>query len=363
MKVIEKIVSIIIPVYNAEHYLEGILSDLISQTYQNIEIIIINDGSKDRSAEIIQEFARKDNRIQYIVTENGGPSRARNLGLEIAQGEYIRFVDADDRLPLDSIQNMVDAIERNVEADIVIGNYTIDKQEEYFTGIEIEEGLLEPKVFAELFVKHMKTFYFGVPWNKLYRREIIEKHQLRFNESVIWCEDVFFNIEYYSKSRKMYILNVSNGVYKYCTRDTGITSGISKKSIKEIDEIETLRYQYMQDYCRVWGIHDYFELEWKHAELFEHLIVLTRYFRNDSLRAKYKKFQEYLKSENVLEYLCGKYRETHNKVWKVLEEGCRKNKHNKTFSYFLFKGLQYKYMNKWYKTTEMNMIENEIRKR
>lgn len=363
MKVIEEKVSIIIPVYNAEHYLEDILSDLISQTYQNIEIIIINDGSKDRSAEIIQEFARKDNRIQYILTENGGPSRARNLGLEIAQGEYIRFVDADDRLPLDSIQDMIDAIEKNTEADIVIGNYTIDNQQKYFTGIEIEEGLLESKEFAEQFIKRMKTFYFGVPWNKLYKREIIENYQLRFNESMIWCEDVFFNIEYYSKCSKMYILNAPDGVYTYCTRDTGITSGISKKSIEEIDEIEALRYQYMKKYSAFYGMQDFFELEWKHAELLEHLIVLTRYFRNDSLRVKYEKFKEYLKAEDTLKYLCAKYEETQNKVWKVLEEGCRKNNHNKSFCYFLFKGLQYKYINKWYKMTKMNTVEKDIIKR
>ena len=325
--------------------------------------IIIDDGSKDRSAEIIQEFAIKDKRIQYIRTENGGPSRARNLGLDIAQGEYIRFIDADDRLPLDSIQNMVDTIERNEEADIVIGNYMIDKQQEYFTGKEIEEGLLEPKAFAELFIKHMKTFYFGVPWNKLYKREIIEKYQLRFTESVSWCEDVFFNIEYYSKCSKMYILNVLEGVYKYCTRDTGITSGISKKSIEEIDEIEALRYRHMKNYCTLYGMQDFFELEWKYAELLEHLIVITRYLKNDSIRTKYEKFKEYLKMEDALEYLCVKYKETHNKIWKVLEEGCRKNKYSKVFCYFLFKGLQYKYMNKWYTTTEMNIIENEIRKR
>ena len=262
MKVSEKIVSIIIPVYNAEHYLEDILNDLILQTYQKIEIIIINDGSKDGSSDIIREYARKDNRIQYVLTENGGPSRARNLGLSIAQGDYIRFIDADDRLPLNSIQNMVNAIERNTEADIVIGNYTIEKQEEYFTGIEIEEGLLESKEFAEQFIKRMKTFYFGVPWNKLYKREIIEKYQLRFNESMIWCEDAFFNIEYYSKCNKMYILNIPDGVYTYCTRDTGITSGISKKSIEEIDGIEALRYQYMKKYCTLYAMQDFFELEW-----------------------------------------------------------------------------------------------------
>lgn len=363
MKVIEKMVTIIIPVYNAEHYLEDLLSDLISQTYLSVEIITIDDGSTDRSAEIIQAYARKDNRIKYVITENGGPSRARNLGLEIAQGDYIRFVDADDRLPLNSIQNMVDTIDRNAEADIVIGNYTIDKHHEYFTGIEIEEGLLESEEFAELFIKRMKTFYFGVPWNKLYKREIIEKYQLRFNESVIWCEDVFFNIEYYSKCNKLYILNVPEGVYKYCTRDTGITSEISQKSIEEIDKIEALRYEHMKNYSMLHGMQHFFELEWKYAELLEHLIVITRYFRNDSFRKKYEKFKKYLKSADIIEYLCMRYEETHNKVWKVLEEGCRKKKHIKAFCYFLFKGIQYKYMNKQYKMSKMNELEKEIRKR
>ena len=125
MKVSEKIVSIIIPVYNAEHYLEDILNDLILQTYQKIEIIIINDGSKDGSADIIREYARKDNRIQYVLTENGGPSRARNLGLSIAQGDYIRFIDADDRLPLNSIQNMVSQEKADTEHVLIKKNTCI----------------------------------------------------------------------------------------------------------------------------------------------------------------------------------------------------------------------------------------------
>lgn len=98
-----KKISIIVPLYNAGKYIEQTIEDLITQTYQNIEIIMINDGSVDKSEDIVRKYAREDDRIKVISIENQGPSKARNVGLDLATGDYIRFVDADDRIPRDSM--------------------------------------------------------------------------------------------------------------------------------------------------------------------------------------------------------------------------------------------------------------------
>ena len=107
-----KKISIIVPLYNAEKYIEQTIEDLITQTYQNIEIIMINDGSVDKSEDIVRKYAREDDRIKVISIENQGPSKARNVGLDLATGDYIRFVDADDRIPRDSIEQQSEALHR-----------------------------------------------------------------------------------------------------------------------------------------------------------------------------------------------------------------------------------------------------------
>lgn len=104
------LISIIIPVYNVEKYLKQCLNSVISQTYQNLEIILINDGSSDNSGEICKEFASKDSRIQYILTENSGPAAARNLGRKMAKGVYISFIDSDDFVP----ENFIEALHKSI---------------------------------------------------------------------------------------------------------------------------------------------------------------------------------------------------------------------------------------------------------
>ena len=129
-----KKISIIVPLYNAEKYIEQTIEDLITQTYQNIEIIMINDGSVDKSEDIVRKYAREDDRIKVISIENQGPSKARNVGLDLATGDYIRFVDADDRIPRDSMEQLMQPYLDDSELDLVIGNYRTIPEMGYFTG-------------------------------------------------------------------------------------------------------------------------------------------------------------------------------------------------------------------------------------
>lgn len=362
MELIKKRISVILPVYNAEKYLRDVLNDLLNQSYSNMEIIVVDDGSSDGSAKIIQEYTERNDKIQAIHIKNSGPSKARNVGLEIAKGEYIRFIDADDRIPEDSMKNMIEVYSANIDVDLVIGNFITDINRGYFLGSELKEEKVDSKKFAEIFIDYAKSFYFGVPWNKLYKREIIENNRIRFNEQIIWCEDFMFNVTYFSACKNMYILSRPKGLYKYCIRENGITFSLSERNIEEIVKIDELRYNHMKEYCDKLGLGEDFELEWKYSNLYEKLSVVTKYFRNEYIIEKYRKFKKYLSGDDVYQYICKKLNKTNHRVWNILKEAVETQKFVKAFLYFIAKGVQGKYMEKFHFIVDKEIGENEMKK-
>lgn len=236
-------VSIIMPVYNSEKYIDDTIKYVLSQTYEDFEFIIVNDGSMDSTQKICEEYAKKDSRIRLFNNENGGVSRARNFAISKATGEYIRFIDADDKMEKDSLEILVDAIEKNDEIDIVIGKYFSNDQEIY-TG-ELE-GIYSVKDSMPNFLKYMRTFFYGVTWNKLYKRSVIEDNKLSFDINVSWSEDLFFNLDYLKKVRKIYYVNKS--VYYYIRRENGLASSITKYNVDESISIEIRRFREIYDF-------------------------------------------------------------------------------------------------------------------
>ena len=115
-------ITVIVPVYNVENYLNKCLDSILKQTYQNLEIIVVNDGSTDNSGTICQEYAQKDNRIVYIEKDNGGLSDARNAGLDRMTGSYVTFVDSDDWIEQDYVEVLYNKL-TEYQADIAVGNY------------------------------------------------------------------------------------------------------------------------------------------------------------------------------------------------------------------------------------------------
>lgn len=155
-----KKISIIVPLYNAGKYIEQTIEDLITQTYQNIEIIMINDGSVDKSEDIVRKYAREDDRIKVISIENQGPSKARNVGLDLATGDYIRFVDADDRIPRDSMEQLMQPYLDDSELDLVIGNYRTIPEMGYFTGDKLPTGRVDQTAWVHFFSRTCKDLLF-----------------------------------------------------------------------------------------------------------------------------------------------------------------------------------------------------------
>lgn len=182
----EPLISAIVPVYNSEKYLRRCLDSLIAQTYQNLEIILIDDGSKDRSGAICDEYAARDSRIVCVHQPNGGVSKARNKGLSIARGDYYSFPDSDDYLEPDTYAYLLQRMEEH-QADAVNFEYfvtypsheTVHKLSEKYYGLFDTEGAHRVVLAGEPFC-----------WNKLYAKKLIEG--LRFREDIFRGEDSLF---------------------------------------------------------------------------------------------------------------------------------------------------------------------------
>lgn len=216
----QPLVSIILPVYNAQNHLARCVGSICAQTYRNIEIIILNDGSKDQSLPVCEEFRQKDPRILLVDKANSGVSDTRNLGLKLASGKYVEFVDSDDYLDPDFTERLVAAAEEN-EADFVIAPYKMvipagaSKPEQVLDKIQDELGVMSvarpPEVreygflpagvydkdtFALRLMEKPASYFYSVLWNKLYRRDILTGNDIQFVSEMRWAEDLVFNLRY-----------------------------------------------------------------------------------------------------------------------------------------------------------------------
>lgn len=188
------LISVIMPVYNAEKTLARSAASVLSQSYPQIELILVEDGSKDQSLAKCREIEKSDPRVRVIAQGNAGPAIARNAALEVMRGEFVMFADSDDLLVPDACQDMIGAMG---ESDLVIAHYYFD-----MGSVQSDRGLLKgsralsEKEFLEELVKRPGSFYFSALWNKLYRSSLIRQLELRFDPFLSWGEDFAFNMEY-----------------------------------------------------------------------------------------------------------------------------------------------------------------------
>lgn len=219
-------VSIIVPVYNAENVLRRCVDSILNQEYTDFELILVDDGSKDSSGAICDEYAGKDARVQVIHKENSGVSHSRNLALDRARGAYLQFLDSDDWITPDATKLFVRAAEEN-NCDMVIAYFYRVVGERVSPKGDIEEdGVLTREEFAAHMMENPADFYYGVLWNKLYRRDIVEKYKLRMDTKISWCEDFMFNLEYILHAKRFYALHAP--VYYYVkTKGSLVSQGAS----------------------------------------------------------------------------------------------------------------------------------------
>ena len=231
----KKKVSVIVPAYNVEKYIGTALRSLVDQTYRNIEIIVIDDGSSDGTAAIIDELSQKEDRIIAIHKENGGVSEARNYGLDRADGEYVFFLDGDDIAEPDAIENLVKAIEKS-GAELIGCQYSRwdengQRLEDYdFKDFNLVLNSAEKRL--QFITEELFSYNMGFEiWDKLFRTDIIKTCKVSFDKRCHMGEDLAFNIKYILNCKKIFC--ISDRCVRYRIRQgsamTDNTDTLSKK--------------------------------------------------------------------------------------------------------------------------------------
>ena len=221
-----KKVSVIIPVYNAENYISKCLESILNQSYKNIEIVVINDGSTDKSEELIKAYQDKDNRIVYLSQKNSGPSVARNNGIGHSTGEYLVFIDSDDIAERTYVELLLKKMVSS-GADIVCCGYQDISEFGVLNHTDFDfENNVTRGSFAEMVCKGTG----GVLWGKIFKRKIITQNKLKMDKNIFMSEDLIFVLQYvfYCQSFaaiKKYLYNYNR------LNETSISSNISMKYI------------------------------------------------------------------------------------------------------------------------------------
>ncbi len=235
-------ISIIVPVYNEEKYLPQCLDSLVNQTYQDLEIICVNDGSTDGSTAILEQYAERDTRIRVVCQENQGLSEARNAGIANVHGEWMMFVDSDDWLELNCCEMIMNEANGN---DLVFFSYIrefknssapkyiFEEQSKVFSkeGMDwLYERLIAPN--GEELQNPSKLDSLSTAWGKCYRSDIIKKHSLTYvSTKEIGTEDLLFNVEYFKYAHQA--LYIATPLYHYRKATLSTLSSLHKEGLEE----------------------------------------------------------------------------------------------------------------------------------
>lgn len=239
-------ISIIIPVYNTEAYLKKCLESIITQTYRNIEIIIINDGSTDNSREICEHYSKLDNRIIFINNDNHGVSYSRNVGIDYSTGEYILFIDSDDYVDICYVENLIKKIE---DVELVICNIN----DVYIANNKVItrkiEGNLTKRFYDDFYI--LRNLLRG-PVAKLYKAEIIKRNNIYFPLDIDVGEDQIFNFSYYGYVCRYIFLDKGLYYYRHEDRESLSSLRTEKVFLGAITKI-IKEYEFISKYKIVYG--------------------------------------------------------------------------------------------------------------
>ena len=211
-------ISIIVPIYKTEQYLPRCIGSILSQSFADFELLLVDDGSKDRSGAICDEYAQKDARIRVYHKENGGVSTARNMGLAEAKGEWVYFVDSDDIVLPDALETFVGQIESNI--DFVMAGFCVSDEDGTVLGQPKVQRCCRLTAIQALKEMYVPTdfAYQGYLWCKLFKTEVIRLNNLRFVESISFNEDRLFIVEYLCCVN--HVAYTTKSVYRYIQRST-----------------------------------------------------------------------------------------------------------------------------------------------
>lgn len=320
-----ELISVVVPIYKVENYLKKAINSIINQTYKNIEIILVDDGSPDNCGNICDEYSKKDNRIKVIHKKNGGLSDARNVGVEIAKGEYILFIDSDDWIE----NNMIEELYKNIKynnCDISIcefieedSNGKIIKSKKYDKEIIVFNN---KEALKDLIIQKNITNH---AWNKLYKRSLFD--DIKYPKGQL-MEDISTTYKLFEKSNRIVYQNIP--LYHYIQRNTSILGNITEKRINDQEKAIFERNQYLiNKYPEMCDILNLDNIE--NVKVLYYLAIMGNYKK----LYKSTKYKQYYKEYKL------KYKEYKNSVKKEEQSSMNLFYFNKAL-YIL-----YVYLKKW----------------
>ncbi len=262
----EPCVSVIVPVYNAQATLRRCVDSVLNQEFADFELILADDGSKDGSGAVCDGYAQADGRVRVIHKANSGVSDTRNQAMSQARGEYLQFLDADDWITPNATKLLVRAA-REHRCDMVISDfYRVVGERVSPKGDIDEDGPLTREEFAAHMMENPADFYYGVLWNKLYRRDIIMEHRLQMDPAISWCEDFLFNLEYIRHAKRFFALQVP--IYYYVkTKGSLASQGLS---IAKTVRTKLMLFEYYNEFYKT--VLDEAEYEKRRLKVYRFLI-------------------------------------------------------------------------------------------
>lgn len=233
-------VSVVVPVYNAEKFLADCIESVLKQTFSDIELILINDGSKDKSLHICAEWAGKDGRIKIVDKPNGGVSTARNCGIEIASGDYITFVDSDDVVKETYVESLINEMKPDIDMVVLGMSYLKPDKTTEPVKHRLKKGVYDSAQLKKTAIDDgtMSGFSFHSPCSILYRKSIILSNEIRFDPNIKFNEDGLFNTQYLFSCKQNVFVDFSNSIYFYRINENSSTGKLDLLSQSYVDAME-----------------------------------------------------------------------------------------------------------------------------
>lgn len=304
-------VSVIIPAYNSEHIISDCLSSVIRQTYSNIEIIVVDDGSSDRTGDIADEYASTDKRIIVVHRRNGGVSSARNIGLSLATGTWVTFVDSDDYLsPI-----FIESLQPNEGDDLIVGGYRTvgchEVRESSYQAITAKSGM-EVNILLN---SHITDMTFLCPWGKLFRKDIISDNKISFDEKMKIGEDTDFVWRYLTKCNKISLR--TGQYYNYYTEPSDFKYAINEdvalftieKLFKPLDTLSE-KFSWDNTVSKDYIINYYtwlFKLYVKAHYSYRDILAIKKFFYNPTIKDYFSR-NKFTSKDKLLVYCILKLR-------------------------------------------------------
>lgn len=294
------LISIIVPIYNMEQHLKKCISSIIAQTYQNIEIILINDGSTDKSKKICEDFANKDDRIKIINQKNKGVSGARNAGIDIAKGEYLGFIDPDDYISEDMYEILYNLITKYVADISMCSHYRVEKNMNsclYITE-ELEFYNKDEALKALLIDKKIQNY----SWDKLYKKDLFKNIRFPLGKNYEDIGTLFYIFEKITK-----LVYINSPKYFYLRRESSITETRSETNLTDYINMSYVRNKYIEKHYPELEIYNSYNIVIAIINTFRYGYKLTDFLDSKMMQEMYTVFEKILTSslkENVFDIMC-----------------------------------------------------------